>query len=169
MDVCKSNGTHTSFSTDLLITHGGTAPPFYSYTTCRGDASAWKDTLVADGLKGKTLNVAFPVDNVPEHFMVHKGTEERICTNDEGCQVLEDPELYDMRGLWIEYVQERSERANQAAWRQHKLSLSRPSSNARAQVLGSDRRAGRVHVLVRACEPGQHHQAREPLDWYVQP
>jgi hypothetical protein len=121
-DACGSS-IHETYSTDLLITSGGT-PPIYSYSTCGGDVSAWKDTLVADALKNNVLKVAFPVDVHPEHYMVHKGTEDRICTNADECQVLDDSALYDMRGLWVEYVQERS--AKQTSGSAGFASLARP-------------------------------------------
>lgn len=96
---CKDS-IHLAYRTDLMLTKGGT-PPTYSYSACGGDASQWRDPLVRDGLKGKTLKAGIADCFFPDHYMVDPVTNERL---DDG-PLLDDPSKYVMQGLWIEYFE----------------------------------------------------------------
>ncbi|GMI42662.1 hypothetical protein TrCOL_g2893 [Triparma columacea] len=96
---CKDS-IHQAYRTDLMLTKGGT-PPTYSYSACGGDASQWRDPLVRDGLKGKTLKAGIADCFYPDHYMVDPVTNEPL---DDG-PLLDDPSKYVMKGLWIEYFE----------------------------------------------------------------
>jgi len=43
---------------------------FYSYRTCGGDPTAWRNALISNRLTGRTLTAALPMSHVPMHYHV---------------------------------------------------------------------------------------------------
>jgi hypothetical protein len=102
LESCYPASSASVFATDGVV--GAATSAFYSYETCGGDSSKWRESLVQDTIKGKTLRVGIPYSTNPEQFMVDPATSLPFPD-----QVLPPPSSsteYTMSGIYIDLLTE---------------------------------------------------------------